>query len=160
MAHLDNVYKFGNLDVFGHLCRTNLASNTAFRGFGGPQAMFATECILKHAAEQFQLDPNEAILPPIFPSNSIQIRWQNMYSEGDCTHFGMHLRQCNIRRCWRECLEFADFEQSKAAVDQWNGQNKFIKRGIYLVPTKFGVAFGFKRLNQAKFARKNNYLII
>lgn len=62
MAHIDNVYKFSNLDVYGHLCRTNIASNTAFRGFGAPQAMFGTETILKHAAEQFGLDVDQVCL--------------------------------------------------------------------------------------------------
>ena len=61
MAHIDCVYKFGNLDVYGHLCRTNLASNTAFRGFGAPQAMFGTETILKQAAEQFGLDVDQVM---------------------------------------------------------------------------------------------------
>lgn len=59
MVHIDNVYRFGNADIFGRMCRTNLASNTAFRGFGGPQGMFATETIVKHAAEVFGFDIDE-----------------------------------------------------------------------------------------------------
>ncbi|KAL3069241.1 hypothetical protein niasHT_034471 [Heterodera trifolii] len=136
LAHIDNVYKFGALDAYGHMCKTNLASNTAFRGFGAPQGMFATETIMKHAAEQFGIDVDT-------------FREQNMYSEGDVTHYGMHLHQCNIRRCWTECQKLANYDQRKLKLQEWNSRNKFLKRGIYMVPTKFGIAFGFKRLNQA-----------
>uniref|UniRef100_A0A914HVF7 Dolichyl-diphosphooligosaccharide--protein glycosyltransferase subunit 2 n=1 Tax=Globodera rostochiensis TaxID=31243 RepID=A0A914HVF7_GLORO len=137
LAHIDNVYKFGNVNVYGHLCKTNLASNTAFRGFGGPQGMFATETIIKHAAEQFGIDVDT-------------LRELNMYTtEGDITHYGMHLRQCNIRRCWTECQKLSNYDQQKLKLQEWNSKNKYLKRGIYMVPTKFGIAFGFKRLNQA-----------
>ncbi|KAF1756525.1 hypothetical protein GCK72_012978 [Caenorhabditis remanei] len=51
MVHADNVYKFANADITGKICKTNLASNTAFRGFGGPQGMFGTEIMVKHVAE-------------------------------------------------------------------------------------------------------------
>lgn len=136
MAHIDNTYKFANLDVYGHMCRTNLASNTAFRGFGGPQGMFATETMVTHAAEEFGLEVDE-------------LRERNLYTEGDYTHYGMHLRQCNIRRCWTECRQWSDYEARKMGVQQWNARNRYIKRGIHLVPTKFGIAFGLKRLNQA-----------
>ena len=83
------------------------------------------------------------------------MREQNLYSEGDHTHFGMHLRQCNIRRCWTECQQWAKYDERKSAVERWNSQNRFVKRGIYLVPTKFGIAFGFKRLNQVKCELNN-----
>ncbi|KIH48069.1 hypothetical protein ANCDUO_21865, partial [Ancylostoma duodenale] len=56
MVHIDNVYKFPNADIRGRMCRTNLASNTAFRGFGGPQGMFCTETLVKHIAEQLNMD--------------------------------------------------------------------------------------------------------
>lgn len=59
MVHIDNVYKFGNVDVYGHSCKTNLASNTAFRGFGGPQGMFCTETLIKHVAEELGFDENK-----------------------------------------------------------------------------------------------------
>ncbi|KAK0398793.1 hypothetical protein QR680_002757 [Steinernema hermaphroditum] len=136
IVHIDNVYKFGNADIHGKMCRTNLASNTAFRGFGGPQGMFATETIMKHVAETYGFDVDE-------------FRHQNMYNEGDCTPFGMHLRQCNIRRTWNECIELADYHKRLEVVKAFNENNKYRKRGIYVLPTRFGVGFGHKRLNQA-----------
>ena len=61
MVHIDNVYKFTNADITGTLCKTNTASNTAFRGFGGPQGMFASETIIKHVAEEFGFNVDEVI---------------------------------------------------------------------------------------------------
>ncbi|WKY06780.1 hypothetical protein Q1695_006737 [Nippostrongylus brasiliensis] len=136
MVHIDNVYKFPNADIYGRMCRTNLASNTAFRGFGGPQGMFCTETLVKHVAETLNIDHDK-------------LREMNMYEEGACTPFGMHLRQCNIKRTWNECKEASNYEQRLQTVRQFNRTNKYRKRGIYMLPTRFGIGFGLKQLNQA-----------
>ncbi|KAI6175673.1 Ferredoxin [Aphelenchoides bicaudatus] len=136
LVHLDNVYRFGNADFTGRMCKTNCASNTAFRGFGGPQGMMATETIVQHAAEELGFDIDK-------------IREQNLYTEGDCTPFGMHLHQCNIKRCWDECIQMSNYVERKKVVEEFNSKNKYRKRGIHLTPTKFGIGFGFKQLNQA-----------
>jgi len=138
MVHAENVYKFHRVSIDGRLCRTNIASNTAFRGFGGPQSMFAVEYALKHLAEEHGLDVDE-------------LRERNLYQdEGECTPFGMQLHQCNIRRCWRELLELADYQQRKGLVREFNSKSVHRKRGIYVVPTKFGIAFAVKNsMNQA-----------
>uniref|UniRef100_A0A9J2Q8P4 xanthine dehydrogenase n=1 Tax=Ascaris lumbricoides TaxID=6252 RepID=A0A9J2Q8P4_ASCLU len=136
MVHADSVYRWPNADIYGRVCKTNLASNTAFRGFGAPQAMFATETMLKHVAEEYGFDVNE-------------IREKNMYDEeGDCTPFGTHLHQCNIRRCWNECLLLSDYNKRLQAINEFNRSNEYRKRGIYIVPTKFGVGFSVRHCNQ------------
>lgn len=135
LCYVENAYLIGNVDAYGLCCRTNITSNTAFRGFGAPQAMFAVETVIKHAAEEFGFDADK-------------IRAANLYSEGDRTPLGMQLDMCNVRRCWTECLELADFERRKAGIEEWNRRNKYIKRGLYIVPTKYGIGFGFKGLNQ------------
>ncbi|EFP11440.1 hypothetical protein CRE_14385 [Caenorhabditis remanei] len=132
----DNVYKFANADITGKMCKTNLASNTAFRGFGGPQGMFGTEIMVKHVAEKFGWNHDE-------------IREKNFYEEGDCTPFGMHLNQCNVKRTWDECRVNSDYDRRLEEVNTFNQNNKFRKRGIYLTPTRFGIGFGLKQLNQA-----------
>ncbi|KAJ1372162.1 hypothetical protein KIN20_034243 [Parelaphostrongylus tenuis] len=136
MVHIDNCYKFPNADIHGRMCKTNLSSNTAFRGFGGPQAMFCTETMMKQVAEELNLDHDE-------------IREMNLYKEGDCTPFGMHLRQCNVRRTWYECKESSNYKHRLNLVKQFNKENKYRKRGIYLMPTKFGIGYGLQHLNQA-----------
>ncbi|KAL6737361.1 hypothetical protein Aduo_011012 [Ancylostoma duodenale] len=135
MVHIDNVYKFPNADIRGRMCRTNLASNTAFRGFGGPQGMFCTETLVKHIAEQLNMDHDK-------------IREMNFYEEGGCTPFGMRLRQNNIARTWYECKEHSDYEHRLEQVREFNRVNKYRKRGIYMMPTRFGIGFGLKQLNQ------------
>uniref|UniRef100_A0A1I7XKX7 xanthine dehydrogenase n=1 Tax=Heterorhabditis bacteriophora TaxID=37862 RepID=A0A1I7XKX7_HETBA len=112
-----------------------------FRGFGGPQGMFCTETIIKHIAEELNIDHDK-------------LREINFYDEGECTPFGMHLRQCNIKRTWYECKEFSDYERRLHKVREFNRQgqlsnNKYRKRGIYIMPTRFGIGFGIKQLNQA-----------
>uniref|UniRef100_A0A0K0E8Z9 xanthine dehydrogenase n=1 Tax=Strongyloides stercoralis TaxID=6248 RepID=A0A0K0E8Z9_STRER len=136
MVHIDNVYKWENADIYGYLCKTNISSNTAFRGFGGPQAMFCTETIIDHISETLNVDCN-------------LIRQKNFYQEGDKTHFGMTLRQCNITRCWNECNNLSNYEKRKEEIKKFNEHSKYKKRGIYMIPTKFGIGFGFKQLNQA-----------
>lgn len=136
MVHIDNCYKFPNADIHGRMCKTNLSSNTAFRGFGGPQAMFCTETLMKHVSEELNLNHDE-------------LREMNLYKEGDCTPFGMHLWQCNVQRTWNECKESSSYEQRLDLVRQFNKTNKYRKRGIYLMPTKFGIGFGLKHMNQA-----------
>ncbi|KAI1715623.1 molybdopterin-binding domain of aldehyde dehydrogenase domain-containing protein [Ditylenchus destructor] len=120
MVHIDNVYKFQNADITGTLCKTNTASNTAFRGFGGPQGMFAAETIIKHVAEEFGFDVDE-------------IRERNFYQESDCTIFGMHLRQCNIGRCWKECRDTSNYDKRKKLIEEYNKKHKYRKHGSVLV---------------------------
>ncbi|GMR45518.1 hypothetical protein PMAYCL1PPCAC_15713, partial [Pristionchus mayeri] len=136
MVHVDNVYSFPRADVIGKLCRTNLASNTAYRGFGGPQGMFATEAIMHHIAEQFGMDVDE-------------FREKNMYGTTAKTFWGNSLEPCNARRCWDECREKADYDNRKREAAEFNRVNKYRKRGVALTPTKFSVGFGLKHLNQA-----------
>ena len=78
-----------------------------FRGFGGPQGMFCTETLMQHLAEELDLDP-------------VKLREENMYEEGDCTPFGMHLNQCNIKRTWFECKESAEYEKRLEEVKRYN----------------------------------------
>ena len=136
MTHVDNVYKFKNANFHGYLCKTNCASNTAYRGFGGPQGMFCTEILMKHISEELNIDCDK-------------LREKNFYTEGDSTPFGMHLWQCNIKRCWDECIELSNYYKRKEEIQKINASSKYKKRGIYITPTKFGIGFGFKQLNQA-----------
>ena len=107
VTHADNVYKIPNIRISGKICRTNLAPNTAFRGFGGPQGMFIAEQLIAHVAGFLGL-PNE------------HIKELNMYRDGDMTPFGMVLADCPIRRCWNTLKEKCSFDQRKVSVDDFN----------------------------------------
>ena len=109
MTHSDNAYKIPNVRIVGKICKTNLASNTAFRGFGGPQAMFITEQWIAHVASFLKV-PIE------------HVREVNMYKDGDETPFGMVQVDCPIRRCWNTLKEKSCFEQRNIVVANFNKQ--------------------------------------
>lgn len=96
-----------NVRIVGKICKTNLASNTAFRGFGGPQGMLITEQWMSHVASFLGLS-NE------------QVRELNMYKDGDPTPYGMVQVDCPIRRCWNTLKEKCSFDQRKVIVDNFN----------------------------------------
>lgn len=118
------------------MCKTNTPTNTAFRGFGGPQGMMIAEGYITKVAEYLGRPVEE-------------IRALNLYKPHHITHFSMPLIDMDIDRVWKELLETSDFAKRRAEVDAFNSKSKFIKRGLTCVPTKFGLAFTARFLNQA-----------
>ena len=109
---------------------------SAFRGFGGPQGLFGCETIVDHIATYLKVDP-------------LVIRRLNMYKEGAVTHFGQPLERWNIPRLLDELLKTSDYVQRQKSVIEFNQAHTYRKRGITILPTKFGIAFTAKFLNQA-----------
>ncbi|GLC34818.1 hypothetical protein PLESTB_001167600 [Pleodorina starrii] len=136
LVHSDCVYKVPHMRVRGHMCRTNQSSNTAFRGFGGPQGLMFAEMWIEQIARTVGKPDAE-------------VRSLNMYDEGDVTHFGQTLEHCRARACWDKVMESSDYEQRRAQVAQFNAANRWRKRGLAATPTKFGISFTTKFLNQA-----------
>jgi xanthine dehydrogenase/oxidase len=134
--HIDNAYRIDNLRCHGIVCRTNLPSNTAFRGFGGPQGMAVVENVMDDVATYLRLDPSA-------------VRSLNLYREGDHTHYNQRLEYCTLNRCWNECQALAGIEQRRKEIENFNKLHRFKKRGMALIPTKFGIAFTALFLNQA-----------
>ncbi|CAF4473070.1 unnamed protein product [Rotaria sp. Silwood2] len=126
MFHLGNSYEFPNLRIRGRVCKTHLPSNTAFRGFGGPQAMLACETIVEHVAAYLKCDP-------------FDIRRINLFKEGDTTHYGQVLEQWNVPRILDELNKSSDFIQRQNNVEEFNQKNMYRKRGISMMPVKFGI---------------------
>ncbi|XP_004451136.2 xanthine dehydrogenase/oxidase isoform X2 [Dasypus novemcinctus] len=136
LFHMDNCYKIPNIRGTGRLCKTNLASNTAFRGFGGPQGMFIAEHWMSEVAVTCGLPAEE-------------VRRKNMYKEGDVTHFNQKLEGFTLSRCWEECLANSQYQARRSEVENFNKQNCWKKRGLCIIPTKFGISFTLFFLNQA-----------
>uniref|UniRef100_A0A671R9N4 Xanthine dehydrogenase/oxidase-like n=1 Tax=Sinocyclocheilus anshuiensis TaxID=1608454 RepID=A0A671R9N4_9TELE len=126
LFHMDNSYNIPNIHGTGYMCKTNLPSNSAFRGFGGPQGMMIAESWMSDVALSCGLPAEE-------------VRRMNMYKEGDFTPFNQRLDQFTIDRCWEECMQLSDF----------NKQHRWTKRGLSIIPTKFGISFTAVFLNQA-----------
>ncbi|EFA78511.1 xanthine dehydrogenase [Heterostelium album PN500] len=136
MFHSENAYKVPNIRVNGRLCKTNLPTNTAFRGFGGPQGMIICEIWMEKIANYLKKPPTE-------------IRQLNFYKEGEFTHYLQEVKNCQLQRIWDETLQKSDYFNRLAKVEEFNRNNKWKKRGIAIIPTKFGMSFTVKTLNQA-----------
>uniref|UniRef100_A0A3B3VEH9 xanthine dehydrogenase n=1 Tax=Poecilia latipinna TaxID=48699 RepID=A0A3B3VEH9_9TELE len=136
LFHMENSYRIPNVRGQGFLCRTNLPSNTAFRGFGGPQGMMVAENWITDVAHSLGRSPEE-------------VRRLNLYLEGESTPYNQILHGLTLDRCWDECLSRSEYEQRRAAADLFNRQNRWTKRGLAIVPTKFGISFTATFLNQA-----------
>ena len=139
MFHADNAYYLGNARVVGHRVKTNTVSNTAFRGFGGPQGMAAIENIIDEIARDVGRDP-------------LDVRKDNFYSaegERDTTHYGQKIEQHQIANIVDRLETNSDYRQRRRDIETFNRSNPILKRGIALTPVKFGIAFTVTHLNQA-----------
>ncbi|XP_041821919.1 xanthine dehydrogenase/oxidase isoform X2 [Chelmon rostratus] len=136
LFHMENSYSIANVRGRGFLCRTNLTSNTAFRGFGGPQGMLVAENWIADVAQ-------------ILGRPAEEVRRLNLYVEGESTPYNQILHQFTLDRCWDECLSRSRYQERRAAIDLYNRKNRWTKRGLAIVPTKFGISFTAVFLNQA-----------
>jgi xanthine dehydrogenase large subunit len=137
LFHIDNAYHLPAVTATGYVCRTNKTSQTAFRGFGGPQGMLMIEDVLDRIARSLSLPPEV-------------VRRRNFYREGDTTHYGMEVKDAGrIERIWHELMESSDFAARRAEIDAYNAANPHRKRGIAVTPVKFGISFTATWYNQA-----------
>ncbi|KAM6945776.1 xanthine dehydrogenase/oxidase [Aplochiton taeniatus] len=136
LFHMENSYSIANIRGTGYICKTHLPSNTAFRGFGGPQGMMITENWMTDVAMSLGLSGE-------------QVRRMNLYREAETTPYNQVLEQITLDRCWDECLTRSNYHQRRAAIEQHNRKHRWTKRGLAIVPTKFGISFTALFLNQA-----------
>lgn len=138
MFHADNAYSLGNARVTGHRAKTHTASNTAFRGFGGPQGMMIIEAAMDDIARKVGDDP-------------LTIRKRNFYRDGrDVTHYGQSVDQKQLLHTLVDTLETSsDYWGRRAAIKAFNSNSPIIKKGLALTPVKFGISFTAQHLNQA-----------
>jgi xanthine dehydrogenase large subunit len=138
LFHMDNAYFLPNVEVTGRVARTNFPSNTAFRGFGGPQGMYVVEEIFNHAAERLGMDPAE-------------LRRRNFYQEapGHTTHYGQPVVGNRLPRIHEELLASSEYTRRREEIDRFNASSRWTKRGIGYQPVKFGISFTTSFLNQA-----------
>ncbi len=136
LFHAANAYRIPNVRAFGAACRTNLPPNTAFRGFGGPQGMFAIECAIAKLAETLGMSRED-------------LQRKNLIAEGDTLHYGQVTERCNAQRTWDECATRNEFSALRAEAERFNRANTDKKRGLAMMPVCFGIAFTGTFLNQA-----------
>jgi xanthine dehydrogenase molybdopterin binding subunit/xanthine dehydrogenase small subunit len=139
LFHLDNSYYIPHAEFSGQAMKTNVASNTAFRGFGGPQGMLVIEEVIDRIARRLGKSPES-------------VRERNLYygtGETNTTHYGQEIADNRIQRVWGELKQSSKFEKRRAEIAQWNAQNPQCKRGLAMTPVKFGISFTLTHLNQA-----------
>ncbi|KAL9013718.1 MAG: hypothetical protein Q9173_001599 [Seirophora scorigena] len=136
LSHIDGCYLIPNVHVRGRLAKTNTVSNTAFRGFGGPQGMFIAESYMEEVADHIGM-PVE------------KLRKINFYKPHEITHFNQELKDWHVPLMYDQVLKESDYTQRRKAVGEYNAQSKWKKRGLAIIPTKFGISFTALHLNQA-----------
>jgi xanthine dehydrogenase large subunit len=143
MVHVDNAYFVPDIEISGLIARTHLASNTAFRGFGGPQGMLVGEEVLERIARHLGLPAHE-------------VRERNFYrpaTDGNVdrnqTHYGQPVVDNHLPALWTQLLRDSDFLARREAIDAFNAGSAQRKRGIAVTPVKFGISFNKTEYNQA-----------
>lgn len=137
LCHVDNAYWIPHVRVDGRVAKTHKTSQTAFRGFGGPQGMLVIEDVLGRCAPLLGIDPAD-------------LRRRNFYREGQATPYGQPVRHADrIARAWDQVLEQSDFARRSDEIARANAQNPHVKRGLAITPVKFGISFNFTAFNQA-----------
>jgi xanthine dehydrogenase large subunit len=137
MFHADNAYFYPAALIRSERLRTNTCSNTAFRGFGGPQGVLAAERIMDSLAVTLGLD-------------ALEVRKRNFYGPGrDVTPYGMKVEDNLLHEIVEKLEQTADYAKRRAAAHSYNVRSRILKKGLALTPIKFGIAFTLAHLNQA-----------
>ncbi len=137
LCHIDNAYWIPHARINGRIAKTHKTSNTAFRGFGGPQGMLVIEDILGRCAPLLGLDPME-------------LRHRNFYRAGHSTPYGQPVRHPErLEAVWGQTIVNGDVLARVEEVERFNAAHKHVKRGLAMTPVKFGISFNLTAFNQA-----------
>ena len=136
LFHCTNSYFIPNVKATAYSCRTNLPPNTAFRGFGGPQGMFVIESAIAKAAEVLKV-------------NASEIQKKNLIMTGEEFPYGQ-IAVSEANECWVKAEELYELNKATEEVRNFNAENKFLKKGIALMPICFGISFTKTLMNQAR----------
>jgi len=136
LSHVDGCYNIPHVSVEGRICKTNTVSNSAFRGFGGPQGMFICETFMEEIADHLKIPVD-------------RLREINFYDAGEETHFNQALEDWYVPLMYKQIQEESDYAARRKAVDEFNATHKWQKKGLAIIPTKFGISFTALFLNQA-----------
>ena len=138
MFHCDNAYYLPDVTIDGLRCRTHTVSNTAFRGFGGPQGMMVMETVIDEIAFAVNKDP-------------LDIRRLNLYGkkERNITPYHQRVETFTVPRLLDELEVSSDYRKRRQAIKDFNASSELCKKGLAMTPVKFGISFTLKHLNQA-----------
>jgi xanthine dehydrogenase molybdopterin binding subunit len=138
MLHTDNCYYVPNFSILARAWKTNLPSNTAFRGFGGPQGMAIAETVVDRVARFLKKDAAE-------------IRQKNFYGidSHNVTQYGQTVENNRLFLLYDQLMKSSEYSRRRGEVSEFNAVNEFRKKGLAVTPVKFGISFTTTFLNQA-----------
>ncbi|GAA1644102.1 xanthine dehydrogenase molybdopterin binding subunit [Kribbella alba] len=137
MCHIDNAYWIPNVRVDGRIAKTNKTSQTAFRGFGGPQGMLVVEDLLGRCA-------------PLLGYDAMELRRRNLYQPHHTTPYGQPVRHADrLETCWSQVLESGEIARRRVEIERFNATHPHTKRAVAMTPVKFGISFNLTAFNQA-----------
>lgn len=182
MFHSDNVYEIPNVRVKGKVCFTNFTSNTAFRGFGGPQGMLIAENWIERIAMEVKKSPEEirvsywCLMKLLFQKRNwkwlcfitllfltewyVSVQEINFLKEGSILHYSQKIENFTLGRLWKELKVSSNYSKARKQVEEFNRHNRWKKRGIAMIPTKFGISFTSKFMNQVTFSHTCLYFSV
>jgi xanthine dehydrogenase large subunit len=135
ILHSTNAYSIPNVRIQGAVCRTNLPPNTAYRGFGAPQGMFAMEAAIYKAAGRIGVDPD-------------WLQERNLIDGEYTFHYGQSLVNSQVKSTWKKAKEVFELDDVKKRVANYNAEHSGKKKGVALMPVCFGISFTRTFLNQ------------
>lgn len=161
MLHADNAYFLPNVRIESHRLRTNTQSNTAFRGFGGPQGMVGIERVMDHIAHELKRDPLEVRQANYYASTTPAAtmaaelealgkkKRKKKKTEPQTTPYHMPVEDFILHEMTERLIQTSDYQKRREAIETWNAENPILKKGIAFSPVKFGISFTLTHLNQA-----------
>ena len=145
MCHVDNAYWLPHVTIRGFSARTDTQSNTAFRGFGGPQGALVTEYVVDTVARRLGRDPLDVRLANLYGDHPPR----DLADPGVETPYGEVVEGNLLRPIIEELVVDSDYRRRRAEVQRHNATSPVLKRGIALTPVKFGISFNLSHFNQA-----------
>ncbi|MGL4611709.1 MAG: xanthine dehydrogenase molybdopterin binding subunit [Trueperaceae bacterium] len=156
VCHADNAYYIPNMNVIGKVCKTHKTSQTAFRGFGGPQGMVFIEDIMTRVAQYLGIAPDRVREQNFYGArdavgaNGVRPNFDTNSDDTITTHYGQPIKDVErIALIWKELKQKSDFEQRCQDIESFNKQHLHTKRGLAITPVKFGISFNLTAFNQA-----------
>ncbi|WP_246715008.1 xanthine dehydrogenase molybdopterin binding subunit [Aestuariivirga litoralis] len=137
MFHSDNSYFYPEYHIGTRRLRTNTVSNTAYRGFGGPQGIIFADAMMEQLAISLGID-------------ALELRKKNLYVRGrDVTPYGQKIEEHVLVNLVSELERTSQYAKRRKEITKFNKQSRWLKKGLALTPVKFGISFTFTQMNQA-----------
>lgn len=150
MFHSDNAYYLNNTKVVGHRCKTHTTSNTAYRGFGGPQGVILGELMMDNIARHLGEDPLTIRKRNLYGIKHDHIRTaEGEVDERNQTHYGQIVEDNVLPELIEELENTSEYWKRREEIKEFNANSPFLKKGLSLTPVKFGISFTVQFLNQA-----------